>query len=194
MARPIEMAVPRAVVVMGVSGSGKSAVAQALAERLGGEAVDADDLHSSEAVAKMRSGLPLDDDDRWPWLDRVGARLQQGVAGAEGRGTVVACSALRRRYRDRLRAACPGLCFVFLDGDGALIAARLRERRGHYMPPALLESQLRTLERPGADERDVLTVDIAPALSTVVERASAALAGMASGPASPPPTHSNIAS
>ncbi len=162
-----------AVVIMGVSGSGKSAVADALAQRLGMRAIDGDDLHAAEAVAKMRAGVALTDSDRWPWLDRVGAALADRLV-APG-GTVVACSALRRAYRDRLRAACPGVQFVFLDGDEGLIAMRLGGRQGHYMPPALLSSQLQTLERPGADERDVWHADIAQPLAELVAQACSAL-------------------
>lgn len=160
---------------MGVSGCGKSAVADGVARQLRLRAVDGDDLHAPEAVAKMRAGVPLADTDRWPWLDRVGATLAD--AAASPAGAVVACSALRRAYRDRLRAACPGLRFVFLDGDEALITARLEDRRGHYMPPSLLATQLQTLERPGPGETDVLRLDIAQPLATVVEQASTALAG-----------------
>jgi gluconokinase len=165
-----------AVVVMGVSGCGKTAVATGMAERLHWRAVDADDLHAPASVAKMRAGVPLCDADRWPWLDKVGAALAE-PSSAPG-GTLVACSALRRVYRDRLRAACPGLQFVFLDGDAELIAMRLSRRRGHYMPPGLLASQLQTLERPGDDEPDVLRVDISPPVTEVVEEACVALAAL----------------
>ena len=161
------------VVVMGVSGCGKSAVADGLGAALGVAVVDGDHLHTLEAVATMRAGTPLTDADRWPWLDRIGAAL-----AAPMQGCVVSCSALRRAYRDRLRAACPGLRFVFLDGDAALIGARLQARQGHYMPAALLASQLATLERPGADEPDVQRVDIAAPLAEVV---AAARRGLATG-------------
>lgn len=174
-----------AVVVMGVSGCGKSAVAAGIAQRLGLRAVDADDLHTPEAVARMRAGIALTDEDRWPWLDRVGAVLAAalpaapteatGADAAPPAGTVVACSALKRAYRQRLRATCPGLRFVFLDGDPALIAQRLQQRSGHYMPASLLLSQLQTLERPGADEPDVLRLDLALPLAEVVDRACAGL-------------------
>jgi gluconokinase len=157
----------RAIVVMGVSGSGKTAVAQAMARELGWQSVDADDLHAADAVAKMRAGIPLSDDDRWPWLDRVGAALRTAWPA----GMVMACSALRRAYRDRLRAACPGLRFVFLHGDPAVVAERLGARQGHYMPPSLLASQLQTLEPPGADEADVRRVDLAQPLPVVVAQA-----------------------
>jgi carbohydrate kinase (thermoresistant glucokinase family) len=162
-----------AVVVMGVTGCGKSSVAAGIAAELGLACVDGDDLHDPASVAKMRAGLPLTDDDRGPWLDRIGARLAR-AAEAPG-GVVIACSALRRDYRDRLRAAATDVRFIFLDGPHALILSRLERRTGHYMPVGLLDSQLRTLERPGADEPDVLTLEIAPLVATLVEQAVAAL-------------------
>lgn len=160
---------------MGVSGCGKSAVAAGVAERLLLRAVDGDVLHAPAAVAKMRAGVPLTDADRWPWLDRVGATLADTAASPDG--VVVACSALRRAYRDRLRAASPGLQFIFLDGPETVIAERLAQRRDHYMPPALLSSQLLTLQRPGADEPDVMHLDIAQPLRALVEQACAKVAG-----------------
>lgn len=159
-----------AIIVMGVSGSGKSAVGDALARHLGGRVIDGDDLHTPEAVAKMRAGTPLGDADRWPWLDRVGAALRQRDGTA-----VVACSALKRSYRDRLRSACPGVRFVFLDGDAGVIAPRMLAREGHYMPASLLHSQLKTLERPAADEPDVARIDIAQPLAAVVAAACRAV-------------------
>ena len=163
----------RAVVVMGVSGCGKTSVAEGVAQVLGWRAVDADDLHAPEAVAKMRAGQALSDDDRLPWLDRVGAVLADAPHASAG--VVVACSALRRSYRDRLRAACPGLRFVFLDGSPALIGQRLAQRKGHYMPASLLESQFQTLERPEADEPDVLCLAIDASLEALVQDAARAL-------------------
>ena len=142
------------IIVMGVSGCGKSTLATALAQALGVPMVDGDDLHLPQSVAKMKAGIALDDSDRWPWLDRIGAIL------AEGTGHVIACSALRRAYRDRIRAACPPVVFVFLDGARSTILERMRQRQGHYMPPALLDSQLSTLERPGADEPDVIHLQV----------------------------------
>ena len=158
---------PRPVVVtMGVSGTGKSSIAGELARILGVPWIDGDDLHAPEAVARMRAGQPLGDADRWPWLDRIGARLADRAAAPDG--IVVACSALRRAYRERLRVAAPGLCFVFLDGPPELIRQRLARRRGHYMPPALLDSQLLTLERPDASEPDVFHADIAATVPQLV--------------------------
>ena len=168
---------------MGVSGCGKSTVVEGLAAALGLARVDGDDLHTPESVAKMRAGTPLTDHDRWPWLDRIGERL--GDAGAAPAGVVVACSALRRAYRDRLRAAAPGVQFVFLDGSPALIRARMQARRGHYMPPGLLDSQWRTLERPAPDEAGVVTVDIDAPTATVALRAVAALRRAGGAPLSP---------
>jgi carbohydrate kinase (thermoresistant glucokinase family) len=158
-----------AIVVMGVSGCGKSSVAAGLAAALGADWIDGDDLHSTESVAKMRAGNPLTDADRWPWLDRIGARLAEATQGE--RGMVIACSALKRAYRDRLRAAAPGLRFVFLDGSAELIAERLARRAGHYMPAGLLASQLQTLERPGAEEEDVVRLDVTDTLESLTAEA-----------------------
>ncbi len=160
------MTLTRSVVVMGVSGSGKSTVAEALALRLGARYVDADALHPPANVAKMVAGIPLDDDDRRPWLDAVGAVLAEG-------GVVVACSALKRAYRDRLRAASPDLVLVHLRGDPALLAARMRGRN-HFMPVTLLESQLATLEPPTADEHPIV-LDIARTPDELVALAAAEL-------------------
>lgn len=145
---------------MGVSGSGKTTIGAALADALGLPFVDADSLHLPANVAKMAAGIPLDDADRAPWLDAVGAVLASGPV-------VVACSALKRVYRDRLRAAAPELLLVFLDGSRELLASRLVARPGHFMPASLLDSQLATLERPGADEH-ALTVDIADPATEIV--------------------------
>ncbi len=149
--------VPLPVVVMGVSGSGKSTVAAQLAGRLGLPYVDGDDLHPPSNVAKMHSGVPLDDDDRWPWLDRVAETLNERAAGQGG--VILACSALKRIYRDRLRAGTGGrVRFAFLDVSFDEIERRLKQRVHHFMPRQLLQSQFDTLERPGADETDVLTI------------------------------------
>ena len=149
---------PRALVVMGVSGSGKTTVAQLIAGKLGAEMLEGDGLHPAENVAKMRAGIPLDDADRWPWLDAIGRLLQ--TAKAEGRPLVVTCSALKRSYRQRLLAARPDLVFVYLKGSRALFEARVRARKHEYMPASLLDSQLATLEEPGAGE-PVIAVDAA---------------------------------
>ena len=158
---------------MGVSGSGKSTVGAGIADALGLAFVDGDGLHSAESVARMAAGKALRDEDRWPWLDRIGARLAD--AGIAPGGLVIACSALKRSYRDRIRSAAPGVRFVFLAGTAELIAARMEGRTGHYMPPALLASQLQTLEPPGADEADALRFDIALPAPEIVRRAAVAL-------------------
>jgi len=161
------------VVVMGVSGCGKSTVSAALASAMGLDVTDGDDLHLSASVAKMRAGIPLEDADRWPWLDRIGQHLAQ--APRVGRGRVIACSALKREYRDRIRAWAPDVRFVFLQGAAALIRERLSQRHGHYMPPELLDSQFRTLQVPSSDEADVITVPIDQALDALVAQAQAGL-------------------
>lgn len=138
---------------MGVAGSGKSLIGGALARALDVAFVEGDDYHSPENVARMASGTPLTDADRLPWLRSVAKRIRD--AKSAGTGLVVACSALKRSYRDLLRAesGAPGLQFVFLKGSRALIAGRLADRRGHFMPPTLLDSQLAALEEPSPDER-----------------------------------------
>lgn len=152
---------------MGVSGCGKSSVGAALAAVLGLRFVEGDALHPAESVAKMSQGIPLADTDRWPWLDRVAATL----AG----GGVVSCSALKRGYRDRLRAgAGRPVAFVFLRGSHAVLAGRMAARTGHFMPPSLLASQLATLEDPSA-EAGTVTVDIDQPLPAIVAEAAAGL-------------------
>ena len=143
---------PCAIVAMGVSGCGKSTLVVDLAAQLGAPAFEGDDFHAPESIAKMRAGEPLVDEDRWPWLDRLGAAIG---AAARTRGVAVAaCSALKRSYRERLeRAAGVPLAFVLLEGERDEIAPRLAARSDHYMSPSLLDSQFATLERPGADER-----------------------------------------
>jgi carbohydrate kinase (thermoresistant glucokinase family) len=162
---------PLRLIVMGVSGCGKSTMAAALSERLGLDMMDGDDLHLPESVAKMRSGIALQDADRWPWLDRIGNYLAQ----EHTQGRVVACSALKRVYRDRIREQAGDVCFVFLDGDFDLIAQRMRQRVGHYMQPGLLDSQFRTLEKPLADETDVIRLPITEPVQDMVTQAIQAL-------------------
>lgn len=151
------------VVVMGVSGSGKSTVGAALARRMRVPFLDADTLHPAANVAKMAAGHPLDDDDRYPWLDTVGEWL-----AAHRDGGVVSCSALKKTYRDRLRAHCPGVEFVHLSGSAELIAGRLTARTDHFMPAALLRSQLDTLEPLGPDEAGT-TVDAGRGVDAIVD-------------------------
>ncbi|WP_137177455.1 gluconokinase [Roseomonas sp. AR75] len=158
------------VVVMGVTGAGKSTVGTKLAERLGVPFRDADDFHPPSNIAKMSAGQPLTDDDRWPWLDAIGAHL----AAHRAAGCVVTCSALKRAYRDRLRTAAPGLRFVHLHGDVALVAARQAARQGHFMPASLVPSQFATLETPTPDE-GVITLDVAATPDALVAEAIAAL-------------------
>ncbi len=181
------------LVIMGVAGCGKSTVAAMLAGQLGWDFQEGDDLHPMENVAKMASGQPLTDDDRWPWLDEVGTWIHnQEFAGIPG---IVTCSALKRAYRDRIRG--PHVVFVYLAGSRDEIGNRLSARIDHFMPPALLESQLAALEPPEADER-VLTIDVAahPAemaaeiirrLSLRPEPFSSALGAPAPGYSSAPP-------
>jgi gluconokinase len=141
----------RAIIVMGVSGSGKSTLGALLAERLGCRFLEGDSFHDAANVAKMSAGQPLTDDDRWPWLDRLGAAIGD-AAETDGRA-VAACSALKRSYRERLhRAAGKPVAFLMLDADRDELTRRLNNRPGHYMPASLLSSQLDALERPGADE------------------------------------------
>jgi carbohydrate kinase (thermoresistant glucokinase family) len=168
------VAARRAIVVMGVSGCGKSTIGRALAERLGLHFIDGDDLHLPESVARMRNGIALTDADRWPWLDRVGRSLADAQRWPAG--VVIACSALKRSYRERIRATAGQLHFVFLHGDAALIRARMSQRGNHYMPTSLLDSQLGTLEPPAADETDVIRLDIAEPTGRIVDQALAALA------------------
>ena len=165
------------LVVMGVSGSGKSSVGSALAQRLGAAYVDADDLHPPANIAAMRAGHPLTDEDRWPWLDDVGRWLADHTAPPGG---VTACSALRRAYRDRLRRWAPATVFVHLDGDPALVAARQAARHGHFMPSSLQASQQATLEPLAPDEAGVV-VDVAAPVEETVERALAQLARSTQG-------------
>ncbi|MCV7200162.1 gluconokinase [Mycobacterium angelicum] len=143
------------IVVMGVSGSGKTTVGTVLARRLRVPFIDADSLHPPANIAKMSGGVPLDDDDRHPWLERVGEWLAD-----HGEGGVVSCSALKRKYRDQLRAHCLHARFLHLDGSPELIGRRLAARSDHFMPVALLRSQFDALEPLGADEHGtVLTIE-----------------------------------
>jgi carbohydrate kinase (thermoresistant glucokinase family) len=153
---------PHRIVVGGVSGAGKSTIGAALAERLGVPFTDGDQLHPDSNVAKMSRGIPLDDDDREPWLRAVGGVLRE-------RGGVVACSALREKYRDIIRAEAPGTTFVLLDGPRDALATRLAQRAGHFMPQSLLDSQLATLELP-TTETDVDVVDATATVEQVVQQ------------------------
>lgn len=158
------------VVLMGVTGCGKTTVGSLLAQDCGWAFYDADDFHPADNVAKMKRGSPLTDEDRWPWLDRLNALLQDSER--QGKGLVLACSALKQVYRDRLARGCAALRFVLLDVDRELIRARLAARRGHYMNPALLDSQFAILERP----QDALVVDAAGDPAAVASNIRTALA------------------
>lgn len=142
----------RLYVVMGVTGSGKTTVGVALAERLGVPFGDADDFHSEANIAKMSAGIPLDDADRLPWLRTIG----EWLAGYADTGAVASCSALKRKYRDALRSAAPTVRFVHLHGDKATAHLRVGNRPGHFMPDTLVESQYATLEELGPDEAGVV--------------------------------------
>ena len=146
---------------MGVSGCGKTSVGERLAPDLGARYVDGDDLHPQANIDKMSHGIPLTDEDRWPWLDAVGQVLRVP-------DVIVGCSALKRSYRDAIRAGAGAeVCFVHLAGERSVIAARMAARKGHFMPEALLDSQYAALEPPGADETSV-TVDIDHDLDRIV--------------------------
>jgi gluconokinase len=160
----------RHVVVMGVSGCGKSTVAEGISASLGLTFADADAFHPAENVAKMSAGIPLEDSDRWPWLQDLAAWM--AAQAVEGHSTVMACSALRRAYRDVLRSGPPGVVFVHLHGPAETIAARLSSRPGHFMPTALLASQLSTLEPLAQDEAGVV-LDVRHDPRTLVRQAVA---------------------
>ncbi|RPK33456.1 Thermoresistant gluconokinase [Streptomyces sp. ADI91-18] len=161
----------RVIVVMGVAGTGKTTVGRLLAEALGLPYAEGDAFHPAANVAKMSAGTPLDDADRWPWLDAVGQWIRDR---AGHRGGVVAASSLKYVYRDRLRACAPGAVFVHLTGGRALIEERMAARTGHFMPTALLDSQFATLEPLRPDEAGVV-VDVSGTPEEITERALAAL-------------------
>ncbi|WP_329341014.1 gluconokinase [Streptomyces sp. NBC_00663] len=164
------MNTPHVVVVMGVAGTGKTTIGPLLAARLGVPYAEGDDFHPPANIAKMTAGTPLTDDDRWPWLDAIG----NWAHGRAGLGGVVSCSALKRSYRDRLRVAAPGLVFVHLAGDRALIEDRMSHRQGHFMPTALLDSQFATLQPLEGDETGV-AVDVTGSPEEITARAAKAL-------------------
>lgn len=163
---------PAVAVVMGVSGSGKTTIARALAEAWPASFLDADDFHSPQARAHMASGRPLTDEMRLPWVERIATELQRRVAAGER--VALAFSGLRRRHRDMLRETGLPLRFVFLHGGRELIATRMGERVGHYMPVALLDSQFAALEPP-AGESDVHAIDVRLPPARVLAQALAAL-------------------
>ncbi|RJT41692.1 gluconokinase [Mesorhizobium waimense] len=163
-----------AIVVMGVAGCGKSAVGEALAEALGAVFVEGDRLHPPENVALMASGKPLTDQLRAGWLDAIGQRIATSVAG--GQSVVAACSALKRSYRDRLRGFCDGIVFVYLEIDRETARQRVADRKGHFMPASLVDSQFAILEAPAPDER-ALTLDGTGRISDIVIRTVGLLDG-----------------
>jgi gluconokinase len=158
-------------VVMGVCGCGKSTVGQQLATTLGVDFLEGDQLHSAENIARMAAGIALTDEDRQGWLEALAGRI--GNTRERGRGLVVSCSALKRSYRDTLRRGASDLLFVYLQGNPELLATRMVNRPGHYMPTSLLESQLAILEVPGPDE-NTQTFDIAMSATSIVANIMAA--------------------
>ena len=159
------------VIVFGVSGAGKTAVSELLGRNLGWRFIEADDFHPAANIEKMCSGHPLTDNDRWPWLDRLREQIERSLAAKED--AVLACSALKRVYRDRLRVS-DEVKFVFLRGDYSLIEKQLRSRRGHFMNLALLQSQFDDLEEPQPDE-NVLTIELGRTPEEILERIEAKL-------------------
>ena len=157
---------PCALIVMGVSGSGKTTIGERLAARMSWRYEDADTFHPASNVAKMSAGHPLTDDDRWPWLRAIAAEIDRVCAAGEH--VVIGCSALKRAYRDVLMHGRTDIRLVYLDGSQMLIADRLNHRKGHFMPPGLLTSQFATLEPPTPDENP-LTVSIDAPVETIVD-------------------------
>ncbi len=160
---------PLAIIVMGVSGSGKSSIGEGVAAHLGVHFIEGDALHPASNVEKMSKGIPLTDEDRWPWLEKIGEVITASLA--KGEGIAVSCSALKRIYRERLRTSAGGhLYFIYLEGSRELLMRRMGERKGHFMPTSLLESQLQTLEVP-TGEPGVVTVDIDDTIDAIVDAA-----------------------
>jgi carbohydrate kinase (thermoresistant glucokinase family) len=163
---------PIILIVMGVSGSGKTTVAALLAGRLNWKFQEGDALHPQANVDKMSRGIPLNDADRLPWLDSIAALIDRW--SAEGVSGIITCSALKRAYRERIRAGRPAVELIYLRGERELVSARITQRMGHYMPASLVDSQFETLEEPGADE-PVITVDIGGSPDQIVETILTAL-------------------
>ncbi|WP_174847985.1 gluconokinase [Yersinia artesiana] len=163
----------RSIIVMGVSGSGKTTVGEAVARRIHAKFIDGDDLHPRANIQKMGSGHPLNDEDRMPWLERL-SDAAYSLHHKNETGIIV-CSALKRRYRDRLREGNPEMVFLYLKGSFDVIMERLKARSGHFMPTDLLKSQFEALEEPGSAEPDVICVDIDADIDEVVQRCVLAL-------------------
>jgi gluconokinase len=168
---PFPMNPPHVIILMGVAGSGKSTVAALLASQNGGKYYDADEFHPAANIAKMAAGIPLEDEDRWPWLHHLRAEVID--ATPEGELSVLACSALKKSYRALLGVGQPGIALVYLHGTAELLAERLEHRTGHYMKAALLESQLATLEEPLSGE--AIVMDISQPVTEIVASIERAL-------------------
>lgn len=163
----------KSIILMGVSGSGKSTIGAAVAREIKAKFIDGDDLHPRANIQKMASGQPLNDDDRAPWLQRLNDAAYS--LNHKNENGIIVCSALKRRYRDLLRKDNDNMVFIYLKGSFEVILARLQARSGHFMPTDLLKSQFDALEEPGADEKDVVCVDIDTDVEGVVDRCVAAL-------------------
>ncbi|EKN4751150.1 TPA: gluconokinase [Yersinia enterocolitica] len=163
----------RSIIVMGVSGSGKTTVGEAVARRIHAKFIDGDDLHPRANIQKMGSGHPLNDEDRIPWLERLSDAAYS--LHHKNESGIIVCSALKRRYRDRLREGNPEMVFLYLKGSFDVIMERLKARSGHFMPTDLLKSQFEALEEPGSEEPDVICVDIDADIDEVVQRCVLAL-------------------
>lgn len=177
---------PLKIIVMGVSGSGKSTLAQGLKDALGMRMKDGDELHLPQSIAKMSAGIALQDEDRWPWLERIANYLNNIEGSEQGlAGSIVACSALKKIYRDRIRQQAGPLVFLFLDGTPELIRQRMLARQGHYMQAGLLDSQIQTLEKPNTQETDVIHLNIDQTASQILHQALEQLQAMQKDAQSP---------
>lgn len=162
------MANGKAFILMGVSSTGKTSVGTAVAQRLGMKLIDGDDLHPRANIQKMASGTPLNDNDRFPWLERINdAAFSLEQKSEKG---IIVCSALKKKYRDQIRQGNADVKFIFLQGSFELVLERMKQRKGHFMKPEMLQSQFNTLEVPQADEPDVIFIDIDGSFDDVVER------------------------